>query len=337
MTTTLITGGTVVNATGTATADVLVDGERIVAVLAPGSQLLGHRSRGSRGRRRGRHREVRHPGWDRRPHPHGAPVRRHQRLGHLRDRDPGGGLGRHHLDHRLRRPALRRAGRGRPRRLAREGGRQLRRRLRVPPDHRRRGRVLPQGDGQPDRRGHHQLQAVHGLPRRLLLRRRADPPRDAEVGRDRAADDDARRERAGDRRPGRAAVLPGQDDPVLPRRRPGLAARGGGDPPLDHARAPDQGPALRGARQREAGGGADRRRPRPRPERVRRDLPAVPLPFPGGTARRARPTSGATSRAPSGSARRRCGPGPRVTRTRCGRRCGPTTCRWCPPTTARSA
>jgi dihydropyrimidinase len=41
MTTTLITGGTVVNATGTVVADVLVDGEQIAAVLAPGSQLLG--------------------------------------------------------------------------------------------------------------------------------------------------------------------------------------------------------------------------------------------------------------------------------------------------------
>jgi dihydropyrimidinase len=41
MSTTLITGGTVVNATGTATADVLVDGETIAAILAPGSQLLG--------------------------------------------------------------------------------------------------------------------------------------------------------------------------------------------------------------------------------------------------------------------------------------------------------
>ncbi|PJJ63647.1 dihydropyrimidinase [Compostimonas suwonensis] len=38
---TLITGGTVVNATGTATADVLIDGETIAAVLAPGSTLLG--------------------------------------------------------------------------------------------------------------------------------------------------------------------------------------------------------------------------------------------------------------------------------------------------------
>src|SRR5918997_2182460 len=39
--TTLIKGGTVVNATGTATADVLIDGETIAAVLAPGSTLLG--------------------------------------------------------------------------------------------------------------------------------------------------------------------------------------------------------------------------------------------------------------------------------------------------------
>ncbi|MCY7326270.1 MAG: dihydropyrimidinase [Microbacteriaceae bacterium] len=41
MTTTLIRGGTVVTATGRSRADVLVDGETIVAVLAPGSVLLG--------------------------------------------------------------------------------------------------------------------------------------------------------------------------------------------------------------------------------------------------------------------------------------------------------
>jgi dihydropyrimidinase len=41
VTTTLIKGGTVVNATGTAAADVLVDGETIAAVLTPGSSLLG--------------------------------------------------------------------------------------------------------------------------------------------------------------------------------------------------------------------------------------------------------------------------------------------------------
>ncbi|WP_243074280.1 dihydropyrimidinase [Microbacterium sp. SS28] len=41
MATTLITGGTVVSATGRGEADVLIDGETIVGVLAPGSQLLG--------------------------------------------------------------------------------------------------------------------------------------------------------------------------------------------------------------------------------------------------------------------------------------------------------
>lgn len=41
MPTTLITNGTVVNATGTVEADVLVDGERIAALLDPGSSLLG--------------------------------------------------------------------------------------------------------------------------------------------------------------------------------------------------------------------------------------------------------------------------------------------------------
>ncbi len=41
MTTTLITGGTVVTATGRSLADVLVDGETIAAVLSPGSVLLG--------------------------------------------------------------------------------------------------------------------------------------------------------------------------------------------------------------------------------------------------------------------------------------------------------
>ncbi|MBX9717882.1 MAG: amidohydrolase family protein, partial [Microbacteriaceae bacterium] len=42
MSTMLIRGGTVVSATGRGAADVLVDGETIVAVLAPGSTLLGH-------------------------------------------------------------------------------------------------------------------------------------------------------------------------------------------------------------------------------------------------------------------------------------------------------
>src|SRR6187431_767970 len=41
MSTILITGGTLVSATGRSEADVLIDGETIVAVLEPGSTLLG--------------------------------------------------------------------------------------------------------------------------------------------------------------------------------------------------------------------------------------------------------------------------------------------------------
>ncbi len=47
MATTLITGGTVVTATGQSLADVLIDGETIVAVLASGSKLLGSDLTGS--------------------------------------------------------------------------------------------------------------------------------------------------------------------------------------------------------------------------------------------------------------------------------------------------
>ena len=102
------------------------------------------------------------------------------RLGHLRDRHPGRGLGRHHDDRRLRRAAHGRARAGRAGRLARQGRRAMRDRLRVPPDHRRRRRRLAQGHGRAGRRGHHELQALHGLPGRLLQRRRPDPAGDAD-------------------------------------------------------------------------------------------------------------------------------------------------------------
>ncbi len=41
MSTTLITGGTVVSATGRTKADVLVDGETIVALIQPGTSPFG--------------------------------------------------------------------------------------------------------------------------------------------------------------------------------------------------------------------------------------------------------------------------------------------------------
>ena len=111
-----------------------------------------------------------------------------------------------------------------------------------------------------DRRGRDELQAVHGVPGRLLFRRRADPQGDAEVGRDRTADHDACRERPGDRRPRRAAVLGRKDIALLPRDRAGLADGGGGDASRDHDRQPDRRAALRGARQRQAGGRSNWRR-----------------------------------------------------------------------------
>ena len=73
------------------------------------------------------------------------------------------------------------------------------------------------------------------------------------------------------------------------------------------------------------------------PERLRRDLPAVPVPLARGAAGRVERGVGIASRARSGCARLRCARGPRATRTTCGRRCARTTCRWSPPTTARSA
>ena len=79
------------------------------------------RARRRVGRRRPRHRRrgaARHPGRHRPAHAHGAALRRHVRQGHLRDRHPGGGLRRHHDDHRLRRPD---EGPGAARRASRPG------------------------------------------------------------------------------------------------------------------------------------------------------------------------------------------------------------------------
>ena len=83
MTRTLIKNGTVVSPTGVARADVLIDGETIAAVGAPGffADAAPTRRHGDR-----RHRQVRDPGRHRRAHPHGAAVRRHVRLRHVRDR-----------------------------------------------------------------------------------------------------------------------------------------------------------------------------------------------------------------------------------------------------------
>ena len=113
-------------------------------------------------------------------------------------------------------------------------------------DPRRRRRRLAQGDGPAGhRRGHHQLQALHGVPGRLLLRRRPDPARDAEGPRQRLHDHDARGERPGHRRAGQAGPGARRDGPDLPRHHPPAGARGGGHQPGDLAGQRGRGlPAL---------------------------------------------------------------------------------------------
>ena len=171
---TLIANGTVVTADGSYDADVLVDGETIAQIGGgPGGE------RGDRGRDHRRGGQVRDPGRDRRPHPHGAAVRRHLREGHVRDRDARGRVRRDDVRRGLRGPVEGPEPARGPRRLAREGRGERGRRLRVPHDHERRQRRHARRDGPAGRRGHPRLQAVHGLPGRVLQRRRRDLPGDA--------------------------------------------------------------------------------------------------------------------------------------------------------------
>ena len=257
-------------------ADVLIDGETIAAVGRAG---VLRRGRADAEKVIDATRQVRDPRRHRRAHPHGAAVRRHVRLGHVRDRHARRGVGRRHHDRRHGRAAHRRERAGGPRRVAPQGRRQLRDRLRLPPDHRRGRRRVAEGDPLPHRaRGRHELQAVHGLPRRVLQRRRPDPAGDADGRRVRRDDHDARRERHRDRRAGRPGARARRHRPAVPRRHAALRPGGRGDPPRDRAReGRRQRAALRRAhvgRRRARGdrGGAARG-----PERVRRDLPAVPV------------------------------------------------------------
>ena len=207
MSTTLITGGTVVNATGTATADVLVDGETIAAVLAPGSQLLGHRP--------GRHRSTRS---STRPASTSSPAAS-TRTPTWRCRSaaptprtpsrpaPGPRPG-------AARPASSTSPSSATASGSRTGSPPGTRR---PPASARSTTASTRSSAGVDE---FSLKAMDALidegitsfklfmayPGRLLLRRRADPAGHAEVRRDRPADHDARRERPGHRRAGRAAL-----------------------------------------------------------------------------------------------------------------------------------
>ena len=316
MATTLIKNGTIISPSGRSAGDVLVDGETIVAVLAPGqAEAIGI----APVREIDADRQVRDPGWRRRAHPHGAPVRRHRRVRHVRDRHDRRRVGWRHHHHRLRRATRRRERDGRPRRMAHQSRRQLRDRLRLPPDHRRRRRGIVEGDDVPRRqRGHHQLQAVHGVSRGVLRRRRPDPAGDAERRRERRGDDDARRERHRHRRAHRPGAGAGRDGSPVPLAHPSRRAGGGGDQPRHPTR---QGGGERAALHRAHVGLARRSRRWPRrgtgattcsPRRVRST----------STCRSRTSSRSRASRVPSGCARHRCGRSTSTTTPTSGRACG---------------
>ena len=188
-----------------------------------------------------------------------------------------------------------------PRRLARQGRGQRRRRLRLPHDHERRQRRHAGRDGRAGRRGRPRLQAVHRLPGRLLQRRRRDLPGDAADREERRADHDARRERDGHRRRRGADRRGRHDRPDLPRRSP--ATRSSRARRRTASSAWPRRPACPST------SSTSRRATRwtrsaPRATAARRRSPR-----PARSTCSCRSTTWATgSRARSSSARRRCGP-----------------------------
>ena len=230
----LIQGGTVVTATHSSVADVLIDGEEIVAVGALGdvdAEVIDA------------DRLLRAAGADRQPHAHGDALRGHaldRRLRHRHARRRGR---RHHLHRRLRDPAapgraaLLARGVAGPRRRRRARG------LRLPHgDHEgRRGHVRRHGaDG---RGGHLLLQGVPRLQGRADGHRRPLLPRARDHARPRRAHDGPLRERLGDRRARRARARGGPDRPDLPRPHPPGGARGRGHQPLRAPRRAGRAPA----------------------------------------------------------------------------------------------
>ena len=173
--TTLITNGTVVGPTGAAPADVLVDGERIVALVEPGSTVLGADLAATA--------DTVIDAAGKYVIPGGVDGHTHMELPF------GGTFASDTFETGTRAAALggtttiidfavQRTGERVQDGLAAwhaQGRRPVRDRLRVPSDHRWRRRRLVEGDGRARRRGHHELQALHGLSGRLLLRRRPDP------------------------------------------------------------------------------------------------------------------------------------------------------------------
>ena len=217
----LVRGGTVVSPSGSQPMDVLVDGERIVALVAPGDTSLGVDLAAAA--------DTVIDATGKYVVPGGIDCHTHMELPF------GGTFASDTFETGTRAAAwggtttivdfaVQRTGErvqdGLAAWHAKAAG-TVRHRLRVPPDHRRGRRRVAEGDGRAGRRGHHELQAVHGLPRGLLQRRRADPACHADRGRQRRDDHDARRERHRDRRPRAAGAGPRRDLADQPRARPG--------------------------------------------------------------------------------------------------------------------
>jgi len=192
------------------------------------------------------------------------------------------------------------------------------RRLRLPHGHhqRRRGRDRRHaGDG---RGGHLDVQGLPGLQGRPDGHGRPVPGRPRADRRERRAGHGARRERLRHRPPGQEGPGRRQHRPDPPRPHPAEAARGRGHGPGDPARRVRRPARLHRPRHLPRGGRGDHRGPRPRRPGLRRDLPAVPV------LRAGRTWPARTSRAPATSAPRRCARRP--TRPSCGTRWPTTTC-----------
>ena len=129
------------------------------------------------------------------------------------------------------------------------------------------------------------------------------------------------------------ALARGETDPILPRPHPAVGDRGGGDAPGDHAGR------LTGAPLYVVHMSAKQARRHGRRAHATTGWNVFGETCPQYLYLSLEEQLGArrASRARSGCARRRCAREPRGTRTTCGQACAPTTCRSSAPTTARSA
>ena len=307
-----------------AAADVLVDGERIVALLAPGDTSLGVDLAGGADTVIDATGKYVVPGGDRLPHPHGAAVRRDVRLATpsrpARGRRPGAARRRSSTSPcsapasgcRTGSPP----GTTRPTATARSTTASTRSSAASTTTRSRRWtswstRASPASScSWPTRASSTPTTARSCGPCRRPPSNGALIMMHAENG-------------IGHRRPRRAGARPRRDRTRLPRARPGR-----GRPRRRPPTARSCWPHLTGAplyvvhMSAKQAVATARRGPRRGLERLRRDLPAVPLPVARGAASARR-----ASRAPSGSARRRCGRARRATRTSCGATCAPATSR----------